>query len=221
VRGGKQFKAIQIGGPSGGCIPETLLDTEVDYDSLTRAGVIMGSGGLIVLDEDDCMVDVARYFLAFLVDESCGKCTPCREGLKQLLAIYEDLVAGRGRRADLDRIESLAAAMQAGSLCELGRSAPNPVLSTLKYFRDEYLAHIDQKCCPAGMCRNLTMYRIDAEACNGCHVCTSACPAGAIAGDRKKVHAIDAGACLACGACYDACRMNAVRFGPRTERMGA
>jgi NADH-quinone oxidoreductase subunit F len=217
----RPLKAVQTGGPSGGCLPASLLDLPVDYEQLTAAGSMMGSGGMIVMDDRTCMVDVARYFLAFLVEESCGKCTPCREGLKQLLAIYEDLVAGHGRREDLERIERLAAAMKTASLCELGRSAANPALSTLRYFRDEYLAHIDRRTCPAGTCRALTMYRIEADACNGCHLCTAACPAGAVSGERKSVHTIDSATCTACGACFEACKSDAVRFGPKAERTGA
>jgi NADH-quinone oxidoreductase subunit F len=190
----------------------------VDYEQLTAAGSMMGSGGMIVMDDRTCMVDVARYFLKFLVEESCGKCTPCREGLAQMLAIYDDLVAGRGGHGDIDRIERLAAGMQAASLCELGRSAPNPVLSTLRYFRDEYEAHIEEKTCPAGMCRALTAYSIDQSACNGCHVCVAACPTGAIRGERKRPHTIDQAACLSCGACFDVCKPRAVVFCRREQK---
>ncbi len=213
----RPFKAVQTGGPSGGCLPESLLDLPVDYEQLAQAGSMMGSGGMIVMDDRTCMVDVARYFLQFLVEESCGKCTPCREGLRQMLAIYEDLVSGRGRPGDIARIETLAAGMREASLCELGRSAPNPVLSTLRYFRAEYEAHIDCRTCPAGTCRALTMYGIDVAACNGCHACVAACPAGAIAGERKARHAIDQQKCLSCGACFDACRMDAIRVFPRRD----
>lgn len=211
----RAFKAVQTGGPSGGCLPESKLDLPVDYEHLTRAGSMMGSGGMIVMDDRTCMVDVSRYFLRFLAEESCGKCTPCREGLRQMLAIFDRLVAGAGLPGDIERIETLARGMKAASLCDLGRSAPNPVLSTLRYFREEYEAHLHGHTCPAGVCRDLTVYSIDAEACNGCHVCVAACPAGAISGERKKVHAIDQGVCISCGACFDACKLHAVRFAPR------
>jgi NAD-dependent dihydropyrimidine dehydrogenase PreA subunit len=167
------------------------------------------------------MVDVARYFLRFLTEESCGKCTPCREGLKQMLAIYDRLVSGRGEPRDIERIETLAEAIRLGSLCELGRSAVNPVLSTLRYFRAEYDAHVKERACPAGMCRDLTAYEIEATACNGCHVCVAACPAGVISGERKQVHQIDQDQCISCGACYDACRMHAIRFHAKSEKVVA
>ena len=216
IIGDRAFKAVQTGGPSGGCVPEALLDLPVDYERLTEAGSMMGSGGMIVMDDRTCMVDVARYFLSFLTEESCGKCVPCREGLKQMLAIYDDLIAGRGKPGDIERIETLAAGMQLGSLCELGKSAPNPVLSTLRYFRSEYEAHIFARTCPAGMCRELTSYEIVPELCNGCHLCFKACPADAITGETKKVHAIRADACISCGACYDVCpTQGAVRFFPK------
>lgn len=219
VLNGRPFKAVQTGGPSGGCLPETMLDLPVDYERLSEAGSMMGSGGLIVMDDRTCMVDVARYFLRFLTEESCGKCTPCREGLKQLVVIFDRLVDGRGREGDIERIEALAWAIQRTSLCELGRSAVNPVLSTLRYFRHEYLAHLGGRTCPAGICRALTRYAIDEAGCNGCHACVAACPAGAIAGDRKDAHAIDPSACISCGACFDACRVGAVRFFANGERM--
>ena len=212
----RPFKAVQTGGPSGGCVPEALLDLPVDYERLTEAGSMMGSGGMIVMDDRTCMVDVARYFLSFLIEESCGKCVPCREGLKQMLVIYDDLVAGRGKAGDIERIETLAAGMQLGSLCELGKSAPNPVLSTLRYFRSEYEAHIFAGACPAGMCRDLTAYEIVPELCNGCHLCFKACPADAITGETKKVHTIHQERCISCGACYDVCpTAGAVRFFPK------
>ena len=201
----RPFKAVQTGGPSGGCVPEALLDLPVDFEKLTEAGSMMGSGGMIVMDDRTCMVDVARYFLKFLTEESCGKCVPCREGLKQLLVIYDDLVAGRGRPGDIERIERLAAGMQLGSLCELGKSAPNPVLSTLRYFRPEYEAHIHAGTCPAGICRDLTSYEIVPELCNGCHLCFKACPADAITGEVKKLHTIHQDKCISCGACFDVC----------------
>jgi NADH-quinone oxidoreductase subunit F len=178
---------------------------------------MMGSGGMIVMDDRTCMVDVARYFLNFLIEESCGKCTPCREGLKQMLHVYDDLVAGKGRPGDLERIEALAAGMQLGSLCELGKSAPNPVLSTLRYFRDEYEAHIERQSCPAGICRELTAYTIDEEACDGCHSCFLACPTDAITGERKKLHVIHHDKCISCGACFDVCPEDAVKTFPKVD----
>ncbi|MFZ5789053.1 MAG: NADH-ubiquinone oxidoreductase-F iron-sulfur binding region domain-containing protein [Acidobacteriota bacterium] len=211
----RPFKAVQTGGPSGGCVPESLLDLPVDYEKLTEAGSMMGSGGMIVMDDRTCMVDVAHYFLKFLTEESCGKCVPCREGLKQMLAIFEDLVAGRGRAGDIERIEELSAGMQWGSLCELGKSAPNPVLSTLRYFRPEYEAHIYTQACPAGMCRDLTAYEIVPDACDGCHLCFKACPADAIAGKVKEKHVILQEKCISCGACYDVCPTQAIRFFPK------
>jgi NADH-quinone oxidoreductase subunit F len=214
----RPFKAVQTGGPSGGCVPAALLDLPVDYERLTEAGAMMGSGGMIVMDDRTCMVDVARYFLRFLVEESCGKCTPCREGLRQMLLIFDRLVAGRGTPPDLARIEDLARAMQAGALCELGKSAPNPVLSTLRYFRDEYEAHVAHAACPAGICRDLTRYAIAAAACPGCRLCVTACPTGAITGDRKRPHRIDDAKCIACGACFDVCPKGAVTFAPRREQ---
>ncbi|MEE4270805.1 MAG: NADH-quinone oxidoreductase subunit NuoF [Thermoanaerobaculales bacterium] len=212
----RPFKAVQTGGPSGGCVPEELLDLPVDYEKLTEAGSMMGSGGMIVMDDRTCMVDVARYFLAFLTEESCGKCVPCREGLKQMLAIYDALVEGRGREGDIEKIETLAACMQLGSLCELGKSAPNPVLSTLKYFRSEYQAHIEAKACPAGICRALTAFEIT-EDCDGCHACTKVCPTDAISGEKKKLHVIDHDACISCGACLDICPTESIRTLPKVE----
>ncbi|TFG36100.1 MAG: 4Fe-4S dicluster domain-containing protein, partial [Candidatus Aminicenantes bacterium] len=212
----RPFKAVQTGGPSGGCIPENLLDLPVDYEKLTEAGSMMGSGGMIVMDDRTCMVDVARYFLGFLTEESCGKCTPCREGLKQMLAIYDALIAGRGRAGDIERIETLAAGMQLGSLCELGKSAPNPVLSTLKYFRAEYEAHISDHACPAGICRALTAFEI-MDDCDGCHVCFKACPTAAIEGTIKELHVIHHDLCISCGACLDVCPTDSIRTFPKIE----
>ncbi len=215
--GDRPFKAVQTGGPSGGCVPESLLDLPVDYERLAEAGSMMGSGGMIVMDDRTCMVDVARYFLNFLVEESCGKCVPCREGLKQMLHMFDELVAGRGTPGDIEKIERLAAGMQLGSLCDLGRSAPNPVLSTLRYFRDEYESHVRDGACPAGICRALTAYEIMPDVCNGCHVCVKACPTEAISGVVKETHVLHQDACIACGACYDVCPENAIRFFPRKE----
>jgi NADH-quinone oxidoreductase subunit F len=217
ILGDRPFKAVQTGGPSGGCVPESLLDLPVDYERLTEAGSMMGSGGMIVMDDRTCMVDVARYFLDFLTEESCGKCTPCREGLQQMLNIFDRLVAGTGTQADLEIIERLAAGMQLGSLCELGKSAPNPVLSTLKYFRSEYEAHVRDKACPAGICRELTAYEIVEELCDGCHACFKACPTDAITGETKELHVIHHDACISCGACFDVCPTEAIRTFPKVE----
>jgi NADH:ubiquinone oxidoreductase subunit F (NADH-binding)/(2Fe-2S) ferredoxin/NAD-dependent dihydropyrimidine dehydrogenase PreA subunit len=207
---GKQFKAVQTGGPSGGCIPADLLNLPVDFDRLTEAGSMMGSGGMVVMDEDTCMVDVARYFLDFLKEESCGKCAPCREGIKRMLEILTDITAGRGTMADLDQLGTLARTVQQASLCQLGKSAPNPVLSTLRYFRDEYIAHVVDKKCPGGVCRALISYSIDPEECTGCGLCARNCPQAAISGERKEVHVIDPELCIRCGVCRDLCRFDAV-----------
>jgi NADH-quinone oxidoreductase subunit F len=213
----RPFKAVQTGGPSGGCVPERLLDLPVDYERLTEAGSMMGSGGMIVMDDRTCMVDVARYFLKFLTEESCGKCVPCREGLHQLLHIFDRLVAGDGREGDIALIERLASAMQLASLCDLGRSAPNPVLSTLRYFRSEYEAHIRERACPAGICRALTAYEIVADRCDGCHACFKACPVDAITGTIKELHVIHHDACISCGACFDVCPTEAIRTFPKVQ----
>lgn len=207
---GKQFKAVQTGGPSGGCIPADLLDLPVDFDRLTEVGSMMGSGGMVVMDEDTCMVDVARYFLDFLKEESCGKCAPCREGIKRMLEILTDITAGRGTMADLDQLETLAWMVQQASLCQLGKSAPNPVLSTLRYFHDEYIAHVVDKKCPGGVCRALISYSIDPEKCTGCGLCARNCPQVAISGERKEVHVVDPELCIRCGVCRDLCRFDAV-----------
>jgi NADH-quinone oxidoreductase subunit F len=212
----RPFKAVQTGGPSGGCVPEELLDLPVDYEKLTEAGSMMGSGGMIVMDDRTCMVDVSRFFLAFLEEESCGKCTPCREGLRQMLHIYDRIIDGKGREGDIELIEKLARGMQLGSLCELGKSAPNPVLSTLHYFRSEYEAHIHDHACPAGVCRELTAFEI-MDDCDGCHLCFKACPVDAISGVIKEMHTIDHEACISCGACLDVCPTDSIRTFPKHE----
>jgi NADH:ubiquinone oxidoreductase subunit F (NADH-binding)/(2Fe-2S) ferredoxin/NAD-dependent dihydropyrimidine dehydrogenase PreA subunit len=210
IQNGKQFKAVQTGGPSGGCIPADLLDLPVDYEHLKEAGSIMGSGGMIVMDERTCMVDVACYFLDFLKEESCGKCTPCREGIRQMLAILTRITEGEGEMADLEQLETLAYVVKDASLCGLGQTAPNPVLSTLRYFRDEYVAHIEDKRCPAGVCRALIEYTILEDACTGCGLCRRKCPQEAISGGKKEVHVIDQEKCIKCGVCFDVCKFDAV-----------
>jgi len=210
IRRGKKFKAVQTGGPSGGVIPEKLIDIPVDFDELTRVGSMMGSGGLIVMDENDCMVDVAQYFVRFLEEESCGKCVPCREGLRRLREIFARITSGRGVMEDLILLEELGMAMKLGSLCGLGQTAANPVLSTLKYFREEYEAHIKERRCPAGVCVELIQYSIDAKKCTGCQLCAKNCPTGAATGEKKKPHKIDLKKCIKCGICYDVCKFDAV-----------
>jgi NADH:ubiquinone oxidoreductase subunit F (NADH-binding)/Pyruvate/2-oxoacid:ferredoxin oxidoreductase delta subunit len=202
--GHKPFKAVQTGGPSGGCIPEALLDTPVDYDSLNAAGTIMGSGGVVVMDEDTCMVDFARYFLNFAESESCGKCVPCRLGTKQMLTILENIVEGRGKPEDIDLLEDLAQGVKQGSLCGLGQTAPNPVLTTLRYFRHEYEAHIYQKSCPAKKCKELITYHI-LNSCIGCGLCLRNCSSQAITGQPRELHWIDQDLCHKCGVCYEVC----------------
>jgi len=210
VPGGREFKAIQTGGPSGGCIPAGLLDLPVDYDSLTAAGSMMGSGGMIVMDDHTCMVNIAAYFLDFLKEESCGKCTPCREGIRRMLEILTRITEGQGEMADLQTLEVLAKTVQSASLCGLGKSAPNPVLSTLRYFRDEYVAHIVDHKCPAGVCKALIEYYIIEELCVGCGLCRRKCPQEAITGERKALHVIDPAKCIRCGICHDVCKFDAV-----------
>ncbi len=209
IMGGKKFKAVQIGGPSGGCIPEQLLDTPVDYDSLIAAGAMMGSGGLVVMDEDTCMVDVAKFFLNFTQSESCGKCTPCREGTKRMLEMLTAITDGRGKDGDIEKLERLAKSIKAGALCALGQTAPNPILSTLRYFRDEYEAHIYEKRCPAGVCTALIGYKIT-EKCVGCGLCKKVCPVDAISGEPKGKHTIDPEKCIRCGACMEKCPFKAI-----------
>jgi len=213
VSGGKKFKAVQTGGPSGGCIPEEHLDIKVDFDELTKVGAIMGSGGMIVMDEDTCMVDVAKYFLNFLSGESCGKCTPCREGIRQMLKILTNISEGKGKEGDIELLEDLAEATRDASLCALGGSAPNPVRSTIRYFRDEYEAHIRDKRCPAYVCKDLISYHIDPEKCQACMICLRKCPAEAITGGKKQIHVIDQEKCTKCGTCFEVCppRFRAVR----------
>ncbi|HDG97482.1 MAG TPA: NADH-quinone oxidoreductase subunit NuoF [Desulfobacterales bacterium] len=206
----KKFKAVQTGGPSGGCIPEQFLDLGVDFDELTKVGSIMGSGGMIVMDQNTCMVDVARYFLDFLKEESCGQCNPCREGIKRMLEVLTNICEGRGKEGDIELLEELGGMVQKFSLCGLGTSAPNPVLTTILYFRDEYEAHIKDKKCPAGVCKALFQYEIDQQACNGCHLCALKCPQEAISGKKKEAHQIDQQKCIRCGICYDSCKFDAI-----------
>jgi NADH-quinone oxidoreductase subunit F len=210
IRGDKKFKAVQLGGPSGGCIPESLLEVQVDYDSLTATGAIMGSGGMVVMDEDTCMVDVARYFLSFTQSESCGKCTFCRMGTKRMLETLERICGGEGRPSDIDLLQELAAKVRLASLCALGGTAPNPVLTTLKYFREEYEEHIREKRCRAKQCRALIRYRVVPETCTGCMACAKACPTQAAVGERKKAHTILQEKCIQCGLCFQACRFDAI-----------
>ena len=211
IRNGKKFKAVQIGGPSGGCLTEEHLDIPMDYDNLIAAGAMVGSGGLVVMNEDTCIVEVARFFMNFTQNESCGKCVPCREGTKNMLKILEKIVKGRGEMKDLDTLEELAHAVKDGSLCGLGKTAPNPVLSTLKYFRDEYIAHIRDKKCPAGVCTALKVIEIDPELCKGCTKCARNCPVGAIEGTVKNPHKIDQTKCIKCGACLNSCPFKAIK----------
>ena len=210
IPNGKKFKAAQTGGPSGGCIPASLMDTPIDYDNLTAIGCMMGSGGLIVMDEDNCMVDIAKFFLDFTVDESCGKCTPCRIGTKRMRELLEKITDGKATLEDLDELENLAHYIKDNSLCGLGQTAPNPVLATLRFFKDEYIAHIVDKKCPAGVCKKLVSYSVDADKCKGCTACARKCPVGAISGAVKTAHTIDTSKCVKCGVCMDTCRFGAI-----------
>ena len=207
---GKKFKAAQTGGPSGGCIPASLMDTPIDYDNLTAIGCMMGSGGLIVMDEDNCMVDIAKFFLEFTVDESCGKCTPCRVGTKRMYEMLDKITKGNATLEDIDKLEDLCYYIKANALCGLGQTAPNPVLSTLRYFRDEYIAHVVDKKCPAGVCKSLLSFEIAPDKCKGCTACSRVCPAGAISGTVKNPHVIDKSKCLKCGACIEKCKFGAI-----------
>ena len=210
IPNGKKFKAVQTGGPSGGCLPASMLDTPIDYDNLIAAGSMMGSGGMIVMDEDNCMVDIARFFLDFTVSESCGKCTPCRIGTRRMLEILNRICEGNGEDGDIERLENLAANISKSALCALGQTAPNPVLSTLKHFRHEYEAHIYEKRCPAGVCHKLLNFEIDPAKCKGCTLCARNCPVGAISGKVREAHVIDAKKCIKCGACMEKCKFGAI-----------
>lgn len=210
IPGGKKFKAVQTGGPSGGCIPDTMIDISVDFDTLWEAGSMMGSGGMIVMDETTCMVDIARYFIDFLEFESCGKCVPCREGVMRMNEILKDICEGRGREGDIELLEWMATGIVDGALCALGSTAPNPVLSTLKYFRDEYIAHVRDKKCPAGVCKALIKFTVSEEKCTGCGVCLKKCPTECISGEKKKTHVIDQTKCIKCGVCKESCKFDAI-----------
>ncbi|MBP9023973.1 MAG: 4Fe-4S binding protein, partial [Spirochaetes bacterium] len=213
IKGGKKFKAAQSGGPSGGVITADYLDTPIDYENLQKLGSIMGSGGLIVMDEDDCMVDVAKFYLDFTVDESCGKCAPCRVGGKQLYGLLEKIIKGKGEMKDIDNMREISLAMQKASLCQLGGTAPNPVISTLKYFEDEYLEHINEGKCRAGKCKDLMKFEIITDKCVGCTVCARKCPVNAITGEKQKPHVIDQKTCIKCGVCFEACKFKAISRG--------
>jgi NADH-quinone oxidoreductase subunit F len=211
IKDGRTFKAVQLGGPSGGCVPAALIDTPIDYESLAATGAIMGSGGMVVADDQTCMVDLARYFLQFTPNESCGKCVPCRLGTKRMLEILEAITAGEGEDGDIERLQKLAETIKRTSLCGLGQTAPNPVLTTIRYFRDEYEAHIYDAACPARACSALITYHIDPETCTGCMLCAKKCPVGAVSGERKQTHAIDVELCTKCDTCRQVCKFGAVQ----------
>ena len=213
IKNGKKFKAVQTGGPSGGCLTEIHLDTPIDFDNLLAAGSMMGSGGMIVMDEDDCMVAVAKFYLEFIVEESCGKCSPCRIGNKRLLEILTRITEGKGTMEDLDNLRNLSQVIKDTALCGLGQTSPNPVLSTLEHFYDEYVAHIRDHKCPAGKCKALLSFRIDPQLCVGCTLCSRNCPVDAIIGERKEAHFIDTTKCIKCGTCKDKCKFNAISAG--------
>jgi NADP-reducing hydrogenase subunit HndC len=210
IPGGKKFKAAQTGGPSGGCIPASHIDTPIDYDSLIQLGAMMGSGGLIIMDEDTCMVDIAKFFLQFTVDESCGKCNPCRLGTRRMMEILDNITKRKGKLSDLDELETLAKNIKMTSLCALGQTAPNPVLSTLRYFRDEYLAHITDHKCPAGSCKSLLSYEIIVEKCKSCGLCKKKCPVSAISGSKEVPYSINQDVCIKCGVCFEKCPVEAI-----------
>lgn len=213
ILGNKKFKAVQTGGPSGGCIPESLLDLPVDYEKLAEAGSIMGSGGMVVMDEDMCMVDVAKFFLGFSKNESCGKCAPCREGCSRMHEILTDITEGRGREGDIELLQEMSSTIIDSALCALGGTAPNPILTTIRYFRDEYEAHIKEKRCPAGVCKHLIAYYIDPAKCQACMICMRNCPVQAVSGQKGQIHVIDQAKCTKCGTCFDVCpqRFRAVK----------
>jgi NADH:ubiquinone oxidoreductase subunit F (NADH-binding) len=211
ILNGKKIKAVQTGGPSGGVIPEKYLDTEIDYDNLQNLGSIMGSGGMIVMDEEDCMVDIAKFYLQFCVDESCGKCAPCRIGGKQLLNILDNITQGKGKKDDIEKLKRISEAMSKASLCGLGQTGPNPVISTLKHFEDEYLDHIDNKKCKAGKCSQLFRFEILQDKCKKCSVCQRICPVDAISGDRQNGYIIDQEKCVKCGKCFEICKFDAIK----------
>jgi len=210
IPNGKKFKAAQTGGPSGGCIPASHIDVPIDYDNLIELGSMMGSGGMIIMDEDNCMVDIAKFFLEFTVDESCGKCPPCRIGTKRMYEILDRITSGKGEEGDIEKLELLAKNIKQSALCGLGQTAPNPVLSTLRYFRDEYEAHVKEHRCPAGVCRAMLKYYIIPDKCKGCSLCSKKCPVGAISGEVKKPFVIDQSKCIKCGVCMDTCKFAAI-----------